>query len=78
MRRMVSTITGAESIADSTTVVMSSFGDVATVALLVLLVIRELATASGNPRVQLLGRHPYVAVVPLLFVFCVILAATVL
>lgn len=75
---MVSTITGAESIADSTNVMMSSFGDIATVVLLILLAIKELATASGNPQVQLLGWHPYVAVVPLLFVFCLILTASAL
>jgi hypothetical protein len=66
---MTSTVTGAGSIADPTLVMISSFGVVATVLLLALLTIKELATASEDPRLQLLGQHPHVATIPLLLVF---------
>lgn len=75
---MISTVTGAEYIPHTTAATMSSFGVIATAALMALLVIKELATTSENPRLQLLGRHPYVVVVPLLFVFCLIIVADLL
>jgi ABC-type anion transport system duplicated permease subunit len=74
---VVSTITGT--IVDTAgTEVISLLGRVATVALLVFLVVRELAAASENPRLQSLSRHPYVPIAPLLFVFCLILVAGIL
>lgn len=66
---MTSTVTGAGSIADPTLVIISSFGVVAAVLLLALLIIKELASASGDPRLQLIGRYPHVATIPLLLVF---------
>jgi hypothetical protein len=74
---MVSTITGA--IADTAgTETISSLATVATVALLVLMIVGELAAASEDPRLRSLSRHPYVAVVPLLFVFCLTLVVDIL
>jgi hypothetical protein len=75
---VVSTITGTGSIADSTTAMMSSYGVIAVLVLLALLAVKELAIASENPRLQLLGLNPHVAVVPLLFVFCLIIVADLL
>jgi hypothetical protein len=75
---LTSTVTGAGSIADPTLVMISSLGVVATIVLLALLTIKELATASGDPRFQLLGRHPHVATIPLLLVFCLTAIADIL
>jgi len=49
-----------------------SFGVAATVTLIILLATRELATAHGGLRSKLLGHYLWVAIIPLLLVFALI------
>ena len=54
------------------------FGAVSTVVLIVLLILKELASASEKQKASMLGKIASVAINPLLFVFMVIVAVKVL
>lgn len=49
-----------------------SFGLAIAVTLIILLAIKELATAHRGPRLKLLGRYLVIPIIPLLFVFALI------
>lgn len=71
---MVTTVTTTTVAAAAALGLTAALGGVATVALLVLLAQRELASAAG-PRTRSLARHLAVAIAPLLVVFGVIVAS---
>lgn len=49
-----------------------SFTLAVAVTLIILLAIKELATAHRGPRLELLGRYVLIAIIPLLFMFALI------
>ncbi len=74
---MLLTVTTSTTTATATSEAIASFGMVAVIALIALLTIQELASASEGPRFRRFGQALNVGVIPLLMVFAAIVVTTI-
>ena len=71
---MTATVTNVvtENLLTGATDVAATLGPAVVIALIVLLIAKEIAGASENPKAEAFGRHLVVGIVPLLMVFSLI------
>lgn len=74
---MLLMITTSTTTATATPGAMASFGMVAVISLIILLIVQELATASEGPRFRRFGQALNVGVIPMLVIFAAIVVTRV-